>query len=158
MKEIAKNQDELEIRRLGPQDAEIFIQFLLQVEMDGNAAFFHPHPFSEHEALQICNYAGRDLYYALWVGKHLAGYGMLRGWDNGFETPSLGIVINTKYQGQGFGKLLMDFLHAAARVRGANRVRLKVYAQNIRAVSLYRKLGYHFNSVDDGQIVGYFDL
>jgi ribosomal protein S18 acetylase RimI-like enzyme len=52
----------------------------------------------------------------------------------------------------------MHFLHAAARRRGADKVRLKVYPDNIRAIELYRELGYTFEAQEAGQLVGIVDL
>ena len=86
------------------------------------------------------------------------GYGMLRGWDDGYETPSLGIAIAPGMQGRGLGRMLMEFLHAEARQRGADRIRLKVHAENVRAVALYQSLGYEFPGGEGGQMTGFLAL
>jgi len=53
----------------------------------------------------------------------------------------------------------MIFLHAAARLRNASRVRLKVYPQNERARRLYESMGYSFEcEPQSGQLVGYVTL
>jgi len=54
----------------------------------------------------------------------------------------------------------MKFLHRLARQRGAKRIRLTVYPENVRAVALYQSLGYalNFNREADGQIVGFLEL
>jgi ribosomal protein S18 acetylase RimI-like enzyme len=83
---------------------------------------------------------------------------MLRGWDEGFEVPYLGIAIHPGERGQGYGRVLMEYLHAAARERGAVRVMLKVYEDNEAAVRLYRSLGYCFGERSDGQLVGVLEL
>lgn len=86
------------------------------------------------------------------------GYGLLRGWDQGYDVPSLGIAIRPDRRGQGLGILLMHFLHAAARQRGALRVRLRVHPGNARARDLYEKLGYRFEGEERGELVGFFEL
>jgi ribosomal protein S18 acetylase RimI-like enzyme len=48
----------------------------------------------------------------------------------------------------------MAFLHAAAKARGATRVRLTVYRENLRALELYRRLGYQFEAKNDRELVG----
>ena len=120
--------------------------------------FFHPHPLTREEAPKRAAYGGLDFYCVLVLGADVVGYGMLRGWDEGYEVPSLGIVIDPSAQGKGYGRLLMEFLHAAARQHGAKRIRLKVYADNLKAVSLYRSLGYGFAGEESGQLVGYLEL
>ncbi len=86
------------------------------------------------------------------------GYGMLRGWDDGWKIPSLGIALDPRIRGNGTGEMLMHFLHAAARRRGATKVRLKVYPDNRTAIALYKKLGYVFATEEAGQLVGYITL
>src|SRR5580765_7609411 len=120
--------------------------------------FFHPHPLTKDEAAKRANYAGRDFYCVCLCGKSVVGYGMLRGWDESYETPSLGVAVDPEMQGGGYGRLLMEFLHKIARQRGANRIRLKVHPDNGRAVGLYRSLGYVFSGDDGGQIIGFLEL
>ena len=48
----------------------------------------------------------------------------------------------------------MAFLHAAAKARGATKVRLTVYNENQRAVELYRRMGYQFEAKNDRELVG----
>jgi ribosomal protein S18 acetylase RimI-like enzyme len=91
-------------------------------------------------------------------GREILGYGMLRGWDEGYTVPSLGIAIRPSAREQGLGELMVRFLHAAAIQRGVNRVRLKIYPNNTKALKLYKKLGYTFQGEEAGQMVGYIDL
>jgi CheY-like chemotaxis protein len=134
------------------------IEFLRALRASGEERFFHPHPFTDEGVAQITAYQGRDLYYALLDGPTMLGYGLLRGWDEGYEVPSLGIAIHPDARGLGLGQLLMRFLHAAARVRGAARVRLRVYPDNRRAVHLYESLGYEFSAPEGGYLVGVLHL
>ncbi len=148
----------IQIRPLGLNDVDAFIAFLAEIQAHGDTTFFHPHPFSKSEAQRICSYTGQDIYCALWVGSHIAVYGMLRGWDSGYDVPALGIIVSAQYRGQGMGKLFMLFLHSVARLRGAQRVRLKVYPENKPALRLYQQLGYKFTAQEAGQLIGYVEL
>jgi len=86
-------------------------------------------------------------------------YGILRGWDQGYEIPSLGIAVHPEARGGKLGELMMHFLHSAARRKGARQVRLKVYGKNVSARNLYIKLGYKFDTVEEGgQLVGRLKL
>jgi ribosomal protein S18 acetylase RimI-like enzyme len=148
----------LECRRLVPGMEPMLSQFLGALAAAGDQRFFHPHPFTAEEVQRLTHYDGDDLYYALCVGGRILAYGMLRGWDEGFEDPSLGIAVRPDARGVGLGRTLMLFLHAAARLRGARHVRLKVYTHNEAAVSLYRSLGYKFMPQGDGQSLCLLDL
>jgi ribosomal protein S18 acetylase RimI-like enzyme len=124
----------------------------------GAATEFHPHPLTAEEAARRCRYDGRDLFYVMVDENRVLAYGMLRGWDEGYTVPSLGIAVHPEEQGRGLGRAFMHFLHVAARRRGAERVRLKVYPRNTRALALYRDLGYRFDTYEGGQLVGTLEL
>lgn len=133
-------------------------QFFNALKTSGDDAHFHPHPFTDEEAKRRAQYSGRDLYLALVDRDRVIGYGMLRGLDEGYEIPSLGIAIHPSERGTGLGKLLMHFLHIAARRRGASRIRLKVHAENTIGIQLYEQLGYTFQGEEGGQLIGYLEL
>jgi [ribosomal protein S18]-alanine N-acetyltransferase len=147
-----------ECRLLRPEDVAALGHLFDKLRTQGVEKFFHPHPLTREEAGKRAAYAGKDVYCVLQIGADLAGYGMLRGWDEGYEIPSLGIAVDPTRQGSGHGRRLMEFLHAVALQRGARQVRLRVYPENARAVRLYEALGYSFGSEVGGQIVGIVEL
>ena len=63
--------------------------------------------------------------------------------DNVSRKAEMAMVLQAQHAGQGIGtqagELLMDF---AFRQMNLNRVHLRVYADNLRAIRLYRKLGF----------------
>lgn len=133
--------------------------FFRSIEESGDVKFFHPHPMTEEEAIKRYTYDGKDLYYIATNEKTVLAYGMLRGWDDGYAIPSLGIFVDRSVRGTGLAKAFMHFLHAAAKVKGAEKVRLKVFPENEPAFRLYKSLGYEFREEkEDGQFVGFFDL
>jgi len=149
----------LEFLRMRPDLAPALADFFLVLIKSDTTKQFHPHPFSTQEASRICSYVGRDLYCAAVAGGEVIGYGMLRGWDEGYDVPSLGIAIHPNYSGAGLGMAFMHYLHSCVRLRGAKRIRLRVYPDNLRAVRLYEKLGYRFEEeVSGGQLVGYLEI
>jgi len=147
----------MEVRRLSPEWVDALAEFFRALEQREGSRHFHPHPLTAHEALGRCHYRGNDLYYILVDGRRVLGYGMLRGWDEGYETPSLGIAIHPSERGRGLGKVFMHFLHAAAIRKGAKKVRLRVHPDNIAAIKLYEGLGYRFEGKENGQVVGVLD-
>lgn len=148
----------LEIRQIDISLNPALRHFFSILRESEDEKFFHPHPFDPPAADRISSYSGHDLYYAMCHENRIIGYGMLRGWDAGFEIPSLGIIIHPEMRGCRLGSLFMNFLHLAARLKGAGKIRLKVYPENRRALSLYQKLGYVFASEEDGQLVGIMNL
>jgi len=148
----------LEIRRIDAPMEGALADFFETLERAGDYSVFHPHPLTAQQAGVIAHRIGQDLYYAATADGEILGYGMLRGWDEGYAVPSLGLAVAPHCRGRGLGRLLMDFLHEAARIRGASQVRLKVYAHNARAVALYRRLGYRFSDAGAGWLLGVLAL
>lgn len=150
--------DPLEFRRLSPEWRDGFGTFCHALEEVNDLNMFHPHSFDSVELDRIVRYSGLDLYYIMIAGASVLGYGLLRGWDEGYAVPSLGIAVHPSYRGRGLGMALMHFLHAAARWRGAEKVRLRVNQDNAVAKSLYQSVGYTFSSMEGEYIVGYKDV
>lgn len=150
---------EVTLRRIGSADTEILRRFFETLSADADAmARFHPHPFTAEHAVTIAQYNGRDYYAAMLTGDGMVAYGMLRGWDEGYEIPSLGIIVSGVYRGLGFGRVMMDHLHAVARARGAMTIRLKVYKTNTAAAHLYRRMGYVLSDLNEREWSGTFDM
>lgn len=69
----------------------------------------------------------------------------------------LGVGVLALYRGQGVGKALINAALLKAKLKGLTRIELTVREQNLRAIVLYKKLGFviegvHKNSIyADGQ-------
>jgi ribosomal protein S18 acetylase RimI-like enzyme len=148
----------LEFRRLCPELAPAFSRFLAALSANGDDALFHPHPFNADQAERLCAYTGQDLYYVALANGEVLAYGMLRGWDEGYEMPSLGIAVHPQVRGKQIATALMHFLHSAALHRGVKRIRLKVYRNNAAARKLYDKFGYRYETSTGAELVGFCDL
>ncbi len=144
----------MEFRMVGADDERA----LLEVFADIDATFFRPHPFTPAEANRIATHRGRDIYALLYDADRPVAYGMLRGWDDGYEAPSLGIAVRSSRQGRGYGRAMMVHLHDLARSRGAPFVRLRVHPLNVRARRLYESLGYQYQGEDRGELVMVLEL
>ncbi len=143
----------LEFRRLAPDLLPGLTAFFESMIANKDDEFFHPHPFTSEKAVELCGYSGKDLYLVAVCAYGVLAYGMLRGWDEGYSIPSLGIAVHPAARGTGLGTAFMRYLHAAAANRGAKSIRLKVYPHNSKAKSLYEKLGYIEAGETDGQIL-----
>ena len=153
-----RDRGALEFRKLSREQTNGLAELFIALAQDPDSVHFHPHPFTLEEAQQLGSYEGKDLYYVAVCRGLVQAYGMLRGWDEGYEVPSLGIAVHPEFRGMNLGETMTRFLHSSARQRGARSVRLKVYSQNIAARSLYEKIGYQFKGEERGQIVGMFEL
>lgn len=122
--------------------------------------FFSPHGSDAETLTHIAQNVRKDVYLLGMLDGEVLVYGLLRGWDEGFEIPSLGIAVAPKVRGLGLGRAMMLWLHASAAVRGARKIRLRVLSSNLKAHHLYVSLGYVFD--EDGNtpnyLVGYFNL
>ena len=137
-----------------------FITFLEQLFDQGDKDFFHPHGFDKASAAEVVTESeeSADEYWVCLIDNEIAAYGMLRGWAEGFDIPSLGIATAPKHRGRGHGKQMMTHLHNIARSRGATKVRLKVDKMNFVAKSLYEKLGYKFEVYSQTEFIGFLQL
>lgn len=152
------SSNRIEIRMIDPHLNAPLDQLFKDILAEGDDVFFHPHPFDSETATQISHYEGKDVYCGLVAGDRILGYGMLRGWDDGYDIPSLGVYLRPFVRGNGWAQVLVTFLHAVGRENGATKIRLTVYASNIRAIKLYQKLGYNFMSNQGSQFIGIIDL
>ena len=143
-----------QVRLVGPGDAPALAELFAAID----ATHFHPHPLTFNEAKKVVAYRGGDVYAVVAANGQLAAYGLLRGWDEGFDVPSLGIAVRTDKLRLGYGRLLMHWLADQARMRGAKRLRLRVNLANVPARRMYESLGYADIGEDRGERVMVLDL
>ena len=147
------------IVRLREEHRQLLDIFFQHINTPHYTQDFSPFPFDTKQATVLCEYQGHDLYYGIIMeDTKIIGFGMLRGWDEGYETPSIGLCILKDYQGMGFGNLMLAFLETASRVKGCSKVMLKVKKSNDKAKRLYEAGGYIFNEHDNEYLIGYKDL
>ena len=139
----------LEIVRLTPEWKEGLQQFLHDIKAGGEDVFFYPHAADTDVIFRLASRDNKDLHYLIVEQGKVLGYGLLRGWGEGYLIPSLGLAIHPLERGHGLGMMLMDFLHLLAARRGADIVRLRVRENNEKALNLYKNLGYFFEKDAD---------
>jgi ribosomal protein S18 acetylase RimI-like enzyme len=150
---------ELSIVDIHSEHSDALGTFFADLRRNGDETEFHPHPLTASEARRITAEHGQDIYRALLADDGaVVGYGILRGWDDGFDTPSLGVAVHPSLRGQGQGRRLVLDLHEVARARGAAQVRLTVSETNSLAIALYVSVGYRLSPHHHGTLVGVVDL
>lgn len=149
----------IEIVRLRQEHLKRLVSFFRQIDSPEYTNDFSPHPFDEDYARFVCHYEGKDAYYAVLLDEEeIIAYCMMRGWDEGYEIPSLGLCVLKKYQGFGLGRAIMSFLEASSRLRGCSKVMLKVKKDNVAARNLYAGLGYVFREHREDFLAGFKDI
>jgi RimJ/RimL family protein N-acetyltransferase len=140
-----------EVRALLPDDAERVCALL---RTDPPAYWRHFARFHAAYARAPERLAGaiasarRDRYWGLVSGPALAGFFMLRGFDEGFDRPAFGVYVGAPYAGQGLAKQALDHALRWCEANGVARVMLKVAAANERAYSAYLSAGFRFERKD----------
>lgn len=119
---------------------------------------FHPHELSYLGLNKAVLSNPLDYYVILIHNNYILSYGLLRGWQDGFEIPSLGIMVDKNHRGKGISIKMMSHLHETAGIKGSSKIRLSVYKINLSAINLYSKLGYVFSDKNHEEYIGIKEL
>ncbi len=144
---------------LCPHDGDALADLFDSIVKDTEArSFFHPHSFDRTTALDICANVNKrqDLFFVAFETPRIVGYGMLRGWDEGYDVPSFGVYVAQDRRDEGIGTALLDYAIEVARMKGCLEIMLKVYGSNRTAKALYESRGFLFiDCASDGhQLIG----
>jgi len=120
--------------------------------------FFGPHEYSYEGLLKEIISKPNDYYVFLMDEDKIISYGFLRGWSEGYDIPSLGIIIDINHRGKKLSNIMMEHLHQISIDKGAKKIRLRVNKQNYKAISLYNKLDYVLTDFDENTLIGFKTL
>src|SRR5690606_20438352 len=104
---------------LRPGREQALARFFAALAAAGDDVFFHPHASDFASLRAIAEQPGKDLYLVFVAGDDVHAYGLLRGWNEGYAIPSLGVAVHPDARAHGLGRLVMDYLEAMARHRGS---------------------------------------
>lgn len=130
------------IRGIQPKDSRRLAEFFAGHDDRETTRHFHPFPLTREQAHRIARGGHRDKYYAAFENNKIMGFCMLRGWDEDFSVPSLGLLIGRDSRKKGLGRRLTEFAVSEAVKLKCGKIRLTVYASNEQAVDLYRSCGF----------------
>lgn len=86
-------------------------------------------------------------YFSIYVEDDLIGYIGLKEINKYLKTAKLGVVFDSKWTSKGYGSLVMkDFLDYCFKELKFRRIDLEVNSWNHRALRLYEKFGFKYNS------------
>jgi len=109
---------------------------------------FRPFSFDIDTLIKILCKRERDLFFVILVEGEVAGFYMLRGFDEGYAVPCYGIWIAEKYSGQGLARMTLEHAISVCKKLGSSVLMLKVHPDNIRARQLYEKFGFKQTGID----------
>lgn len=84
-------------------------------------------------------------YLVLEIDEEIGGY--LGLWITGEEAEIINFYVAKKYQGMGFGKMLLDFALNLCQMSNVKSISLEVRSTNLPARNLYEKFGFVFSHV-----------
>jgi ribosomal protein S18 acetylase RimI-like enzyme len=148
----------LTIRPIRPSDLEKLARFFERNDTAATRRQFHPFPLTEDSARALVRGGGSDAYFVGEDGDEIAAFAMLRGWDEGFETPSFGVLVDAARRRGSLGRRMLEHALAHGRERGCRGVRLSVYESNAAAVRLYESLRFEVVSAEPVVVAGEPDV
>jgi len=120
---------------------------------------FHPHELSCLGFYKEIKNKNKDKYFLLFNDDNndIISYGLIRGFDEGYKIPSIGLLVDKNYRSKGYGEKLLNYIHSYLKMCDVDVVRLTVEKQNHLAISLYNKYGYVFKE-EGHRLIGFKNL
>lgn len=96
----------------------------------------------------------------LYWQEQMVGFFMLRGWNEGYDVPAFGILIDENYCGYGLEMISLETAKIICKLRGAARLMIKMHPENISAKGVLRKTGFIQSGVEaeSGNLIYHFDI
>ena len=142
-------KDSLEIKELTLEHSLIFSKRLLEESKEYLKHFI---PFAENSETfirKILSQKKSDKYFGLFLKDDIVGFYMLRGFDAGYEIPSYGVWISSKYSNKGLSTLTLFHAFSFCKLNNIKTLMLKVHPENIVAKKLYEKFGFKQVGIDE---------
>ncbi|HLZ30437.1 MAG TPA: GNAT family N-acetyltransferase [Chloroflexota bacterium] len=147
------------LRSLTVADAAELGQFL-RSQPEGYLKFFDPFRFDLDTLERLLTERRRDCWMGVWGSATMIAFFMLRGFDEGYATPSYGVVVDAGSRGLGIGRLTVIASKSMCRLMGVSRIMLKVHPSNRAARALYESEGFVETAIDtkNGNLIYHFEL
>lgn len=143
---MKKRSEFLQIQPLDAADAEELSRLILR-DSSTYRTHFTPFAFDVESLTQRLAAARQDQYWGVRIGKTLAGFFMLRGFEEGYRRPAFGVYIGEHFAGSGLAALALHYALSWCRLHDVSSVMLKVHPENSTACHVYERAGFAFESV-----------
>ena len=144
--------ERVRLRALRPEDTERLWEFWADLDVSARASNQPPKPFTLEETKSFFEELGKKddlMRFAIEAEGELVGDCSLHDVDRHNRTTEVGIALGKPHWAKGYGqealRLLVDY---AFKHHNMHRVGLEVLADDERAVSCYRKVGF----VEEGRL------
>lgn len=148
----------IQFEDLTPRHEAGLSELFRALSANGDGQFFYPHPLTPEESHRLCRHKGLDQYFVATFKNQVLGYAMLRGWDEGYAIPSLGLATHPEHRSKGLAEVLVIELIRRARNQEASHLRLTVDATRDRFMNFFRRYGFVFSPLSPGRMLGMLDL
>ena len=145
------NLGAVKIREIQPDDLPMVLDFFDQMAGDTRAMFNR----NDVNRLRVIEHLKRtkpdnEIHFAAVVkseegGERMVGYVFL--WDIDTKVPWLGIAVREDWKGHHLGRVLLSHLDAWAMPKGYGGLMLTSVPANVRAHSLYSRMGFTYYGV-----------
>ena len=158
---VARDGTQLTLRSVRPDDGPALSRFFSEMT-DLGRSYYTPHPTAPEALIRIAgetsDEADRFVLEAIRDGEpHIGAYFMLSRLHDAL--PSMGVGAAAWLEGQGAGRIMLDFLQARARAYGRHAMRLTTHTSNLRAQKLYKTSGFEIiGTATNGEYVMLCDL
>ena len=142
-------KDSLEIKELTTEHASIFSKRLSGESKEYLQHFIPFTEYSEEFIKKILSEKKSDKYFGLFLNDDIVGFYMLRGFDAGYEIPSYGVWISSKFANKGLFTLTLYHAFSFCKLNNIKTLMLKVHPENTVAKKLYEKFGFVKIGIDE---------
>lgn len=151
------NGKELWIRDAKKSDAKELLRYIRELSREKRYLLMEPEEVpttvkEEERFISSYDRPNRRLIVAIVDGKIVGSadcrIGSLKKTKH---TASFGVAVCKKYRNIGIGTALMDELMRWAEEKGVKKLWLSVFSDNMRAINLYKKLGFQVECIKRGQ-------
>lgn len=146
---IELNGHELLLRNARTEDAKMLLEYLKVTSGETRFLVKDPEEITltldeEREFIERQNTSERNLMLVGFLdGEHVGNCSFMGIGDGRYRhRASMGIALYRKYTGLGIGTVMIEMLLSIAKENGIEQMELEVVADNERAISLYKKMGF----------------
>lgn len=144
---IKETLKDIEIILLNASNAPELARLLMSSSKQ-YSSYFIPFSFDEKSIESLLQRAIKDKFYGLFVNGVLAGFYMLRGFDEGYSIPSYGVWIAEEFSNKGLSTLTLQHAISFCKINSIKKIMLKVHPDNLAAKHIYEKFGFKQTSID----------
>ncbi len=131
----------IEIKTLAIEQSGELSDLLLSAPPE-YSKYFMPFTFDRDTVTTVLSSARADRYFGIFINGKMAGFFMLRGFDQGYAIPAYGVWIAPRFAGKGLAELTLKQAIAVCRISGIDALMLKCHPKNIIARRLYERNGF----------------